>query len=257
MAYALITGASKGIGKAIAEELAAQKIDLILIARSQDLLQEAADGLSKKYAVKTAFLAVDLAEANAGQKVFDWCAAQNFSISILVNNAGYGLSGAFGKQPLTNNLDMLQVNMLVPVALTQLFLLQLLAQPQAYILNTASSAAYQAVPGLGLYAASKAFLLSFSRALHQELRNTTVSVTTVSPGATDTDFVVRAQVGPKALKAANQVNMSPQAVAKIAVKAMFRKKPEVITGAINKATVFLTWLLPKGLVEKMAMKIYQ
>lgn len=256
MAYALITGASKGIGKAIAQELAARKIDLLLIARSQDLLQQVANDLSKKYAIKTAYLAVDLSEADAGQKVFDWCLAQNFSINILVNNAGYGLSGTFNKQTLTNNLDMLQVNMLVPVTLTQLFLPQLLAQPQAYILNTASSAAYQAVPGLGLYAATKAFLLSFSRALHQELRNTSVSVTAVSPGATDTDFVVRAQVGPKALKAANQVNMSPQDVAKIAVKAMFRKKPEVITGAINKAGAFLTWLLPKGLVERMAMKIY-
>lgn len=257
MAYALITGASKGIGKAIAEELAARKIDLLLVARSQDLLAEVADELAKKHAIKTAFLAIDLSEKEAAQKVFDWCTSKKFSVNILVNNAGYGLSGAFNKQTLNNNLDMLQVNMLVPVTLTQLFLPQLLAQPKAYILNTASSAAYQAVPGLGLYAASKSFLLSFSRALHQELRKTNVSVTAVSPGATDTDFVVRAQVGPKALKAANQVNMLPQAVAKIAVKAMFSKKPEVITGLVNKAGAFITWLLPKGLVERTAMKIYQ
>jgi short-subunit dehydrogenase len=257
MAYALITGASKGIGKAIAEELAARKIDLLLVARSQDLLMQTANELSQKYAVKTAFLSVDLAEKEAAQKVFEWCKAENFSVNILVNNAGYGLSGAFNQQHLADNLDMLQVNMLVPVTLTQLFLPQLLAQPKAYILNTASSAAYQAIPGLGLYAASKAFLLSFSRALHQELKKTNVSVTAVSPGATDTDFVVRAKVGPKALKAANQVNMSPQAVAKIAVKAMFNKKPEVITGLINKAGAFITWLLPKALVERTVMKVYQ
>lgn len=257
MAYALITGASKGIGKAIAIELASRKTDVLLVARSAENLQHLADELGKKYDIKTAYLALDLSAENAAQQVFDWCRKENFSINILVNNAGYGLSGKFDKYTLEENLNMLQLNTMVPVALTQLFLPQLLSQPKAYILNTASSAAYQSVPGLSLYAATKAFLLSFSRGLHQELRTTTVSVTCVSPGATDTDFVVRAQLGPRGLKAAQQVNMTPEAVAKIAVKAMFRKKPEVIAGTINKAGIFMAWLLPKGLVERTAMKIYQ
>ncbi len=257
MAYALITGASKGIGKAIAIELASRKTDVLLVARSAENLQHLADELGKKYDIKTAYLALDLSAENAAQQVFDWCRKENFSINILVNNAGYGLSGKFDKYTLEENLNMLQLNTMVPVALTQLFLPQLLSQPKAYILNTASSAAYQSIPGLSLYAATKAFLLSFSRGLHQELRTTTVSVTCVSPGATDTHFVVRAQLGPKGLKAAQQVNMTPEAVAKIAVKAMFRKKPEVIAGTINKAGIFMAWLLPKGLVERTAMKIYQ
>ena len=257
MAYALITGASKGIGKAIATELASRKIDLLLVARSAENLKVLGDDLSKKYGVKTALLAVDLSAENAPQQVFDWCTKENFSISILVNNAGYGLSGNFDKYTLQENLNMLQLNMLVPVAFTQLFLPQLFKQPQAYILNTASSAAYQAIPGLALYAASKSFLLSFSRGLHQELRNKNVSVTCLSPGATDTDFVVRAQLGAKGLKAASQVNMTPEAVAKIAVKAMFRKKPEVIAGTINKLGAVMSWLLPKSLVERTTMKIYQ
>ncbi len=257
MAYALITGASKGIGKAIAIELASRKTDVLLVARSAENLQHLADELGKKYDIKTAYLALDLSAENAAQQVFDWCRKENFSINILVNNAGYGLSGKFDKYTLEENLNMLQLNTMVPVALTQLFLPQLLSQPKAYILNTASSAAYQSVPGLSLYAATKAFLLSFSRGLHQELRTTTVSVTCVSPGATDTDFVVRAQLGARGLKAAQQVNMTPEAVAKIAVKAMFREKPEVIAGTINKAGIFMAWLLPKGLVERTAMKIYQ
>lgn len=257
MAYALITGASKGIGKAIATELALRKNDVLLVARSGGTLAQVAQELAQKHGVKTAYLAIDLSGENAAQSVFNWCREQQYSVNILVNNAGYGLSGNFDKHALAKNLNMLQVNMLVPVVLTQLFLPQLLLQPKAYILNTASSAAYQSVPGLSLYAATKAFLLSFSRGLHQELRTTTVSVTCVSPGATDTDFVVRAQLGPKGLKAAQQVNMTPEAVAKIAVKAMFRKKPEVIAGTINKAGVFMSWLLPKGLVERTAMKIYQ
>lgn len=257
MSYALITGASKGIGKAIAQELAARKNNLLLVARSAEKLEQVAKEFTEKYGVKTACLAIDLSEENAAQKVFTWCIENNYTVNILVNNAGYGLSGAFDKYPLPENLNMLQLNMLVPVALTQLFLPELLLQPRAYILNTASSAAYQSVPGLSLYAASKAFLLSFSRGLHQELKHKTVSVTCVSPGATDTDFVVRAQLGPKGLKAANQVNMTPNAVAKIAVKAMFARKPEVITGTVNKLGAFLSWLLPKGLVERTAMKVYQ
>lgn len=257
MAYALITGASKGIGKAIATELASRKTDLLLVARSVENLKTLADDLREKYGVKTAYLSIDLSEENAAQKVFDWCSEENFSINILVNNAGYGLSGNLNRYKLEENLNMLQLNMLVPVALTQLFLPQLSAQPKAYILNTASSAAYQSVPGLSLYAASKSFLLSFSRGLHQELKHTNISVTCLSPGATDTDFVVRAQLGPKGLKAANQVNMTPEAVAKIAVKAMFRGKAEVIAGAVNKLSVFAAWLLPKSFVERTAMKIYQ
>ncbi|WP_419802945.1 SDR family NAD(P)-dependent oxidoreductase [Mucilaginibacter sp.] len=257
MAYALITGASKGIGKAIATELALRKIDLLLVARSAEDLKVLADELGKKHGIKTAFLPIDLSAENAAQQVFDWCLKENFSINILVNNAGYGLSGNFDKYKLEENLNMLQLNMLVPVALTQLFLAQLKTQPKAYILNTASSAAYQSVPGLALYAASKSFLLSFSRGLHQELKKTNVSVTCLSPGATDTDFVVRAQLGPKGLKAASQVNMTPEAVAKIAVKAMFRGKAEVIAGAVNKLSVFAAWLLPKGFIERTAMKIYQ
>ncbi len=257
MAYALTTGASKGIGKAIAQQLAARKYDLLLVARSAEMLEEVAKGLSEKYGIKTAFLAIDLSTPGAAEKVYGWCTENNYTVDILVNNAGYGLSGAFNKYTLSENLNMLQVNMLALVALTQLFLPQLLLQPEAYILNTASSAAYQSVPGLSLYAATKAFVLSFSRGLHQELRNKNVSVTCVSPGATDTDFVVRAQLGPKGLKAASQVNMTPEAVAKIAVKTMFRKKPEVITGTINKLGAFMSWLLPKALVERTAMKIYQ
>lgn len=257
MSYALITGASKGIGKAIAQQLAARKCNLLLVARSAEMLEQVAKELTEKYGVKTAQLAIDLSEENAAQKLFNWCTENNYPVNILVNNAGYGLSGAFDKYTLSENQNMLQLNMLVPAALTQLFLPHLLVQPQAYILNVASSAAYQSVPGLSLYAATKAFVLNFSRGLHQELKNKTVSVTCVSPGATDTDFVVRAQLGPKGLKAANQVNMTPEAVAKIAVKALFAKKPEVITGTVNKLGAFLSWLLPKGLVERIAMRVYQ
>lgn len=257
MEYALITGSSKGIGKAIAEELAAKKFNVLLVARSGELLKVAADGIRSRYGVKVDWLALDLSSADAPQKVFDWVKDKQYTISVLVNNAGYGLSGPFEKYGLDEYLNMMQLNMATMVAMTRLFLPQLRQQPRAYILNIASSAAYQAVPGLTLYAATKSFVLSFSRGLHQELHKGPVSVTCISPGATDTDFPARAQVGEKGLKAAQKLNMTPAAVASIAVRAMLAGKAEVVTGFINKLGAAMAWLLPKTLVERTAMKIYE
>ncbi len=257
MPIALITGASKGIGKAIAEELAGRKIDLLLIARTEELLKTIAEDLHTKYAIQADHLAVDLSKDDAVEQIMHWCENKKKDISILVNNAGYGLSGSFEKYSITEQRDMMLVNMQVPVQLTHALLPSLRKQSQAYILNIASTAAYQAVPGLSLYAASKAFILNFSRGLNYELRDSTVSVTAICPGATATDFPKRAMVSAKATKAAEKVNMSPENVAKIAVKAMFDKKTEMIAGFFNKLTVFFVWLLPKKIVEKIAAGIYE
>jgi short-subunit dehydrogenase len=257
MAYALITGASKGIGKAIAEQLAAKKFNVLLIARSEDALKKTANEIAEKYKVEANYLALDLSLNNAAENIYNWCKQKNYTIEILINNAGYGLSGPFEKYSYAENLNMMLLNMVTPVQLCQLFLPDLKLQPKSYILNIASSAAYQAVPNLSLYAATKSFVLSFSRGLRQELAGTNVSVTCVCPGATDTDFANRAQIGEKGLKAAEKVNMTPASVAKIAVKSMFAGEAEVITGVINKLGAFMVWLLPKRLVEKTAMKIYQ
>jgi short-subunit dehydrogenase len=257
MEYALITGASKGIGKAVAEELARRKFNLLLVARSGELLQQVAYDMETRYGIKADWLALDLSSADAAQKVIDWCRAKQYSVGVLVNNAGYGLSGPFEKYALSEHLNMMQLNMTTLVSLTRLFLPELRRQPRAYILNIASSAAYQAVPGLSLYAATKSFVLAFSRGLHQELHKTTVSVTCISPGATDTDFPNRAQVGEKGMKAAQKLNMTPAAVASLAVKAMLAGKAELITGFVNKLGAAMAWLLPKTLVERTAMKIYE
>jgi uncharacterized protein len=257
MSYALITGASKGIGKAIAFELAAKGYDLLLVARSENLLQRVSEEIKVAAKVKVQYLAVDLSEATAAQRVFGWAAQHNFPVSVLVNNAGYGLSGLFESYPLEQHLAMLQVNCTTLVQLSYLFLPQLKTHKQAHILNISSSAAYQAVPYLSLYAASKAFVLSFSRGIRYELRKTSVNVTCVCPGSTDTDFATTAQVGEKAMKTAQKVNQTPEQVGKAAVNAMLNKKAEVITGAINKVGGFLTWLLPKRVMESGAARIYE
>lgn len=257
MPYALITGASKGIGLAIAEELARRKFDVLLVARSESLLQRETERLAAAYGVKAHFLAVDLAEADSAQHVCDWCGQHGYAVNTLVNNAGYGLSGPFESHPLTRHVDMLSVNNGTLVQLCHLFLPQLRQQSNAHILNISSSAAYQAVPGLSLYAASKAFVLQFSRGLRQELKRTSVSVTCVCPGATDTGFIARAQIGEKGRKAAERVNMTPAEVARQSVDAMLTGKAEVVTGVVNKVGKLMAWLLPKGLVERAAGSVYE
>ncbi|MGE5518768.1 MAG: SDR family NAD(P)-dependent oxidoreductase [Candidatus Dadabacteria bacterium] len=257
MSFALITGGSKGIGKAIAEELALKGFNILLVSRSEENLKQTAEEISSNYKVHTAYLPLDLSAESSARKVVNWCQSEQFDISILVNNAGYGLSGKFESYSLEEHQAMMRINMDTVIQLSYLFLPQLKQQKQAYILNIASSAAYQAVPFLSVYAATKAFILQFSRGLKHELKGTSVSVTCVSPGSTDTEFASRAKVGPKAMKAADKVNMHPRQVASIAVKSLFAKKSEVVVGFINKLGAFFVWLLPKSLVEKTAANLYQ
>lgn len=257
MNYALITGASKGIGKHIAIELAKRKINVLLVARSANELQQTARQIKEDYGVNADYFVCDLSREDAALKIVAWCSENLYSIEILVNNAGYGYAGNFEKYTALAYTEMMQVNMNTVVNLCHAFLPLLRLQQQSYILNIASAAAYQATPGLAVYGASKAFILSFSRALHTELLHTNVSVSCVCPGGTDTDFATRAQVGKKGLKLAEKVNMTPQEVARIGVNKMFRKRPEIITGNITKLGVFLAWLLPKQLVEKSAAEIYE
>jgi short-subunit dehydrogenase len=254
--YALITGASKGIGKSIAYELAERGFNLLLVARSADELAILSKELSAKYTIEVNFLAIDLSTNNASQKVTDWIISNNYTISILVNNAGYGIWGDFSQSALSDQLGMMQLNMNVIVELSHLLLPLLLKEKQAYILNISSTAAYQAVPTLGVYSATKAFVLSFTRALRFELAQTSVSVTCFSPGPVDTGFAARA--GLNALsKMAQKFNMQPKEVAKIAVKSLFDKKSEVIPGFTNLISVYANRILPKAFIEKTAAGIYK
>ncbi len=256
MQYTLITGASKGIGKSMAQQLAAKKQNLLLVARTASLLEKLANQLQQEYGVKVDYLAIDLAGLGAAQTIFGWCQANGYQINTLINNAGYGNGGSFDQISTKQHTDMMQVNMNVPVELISLFLPQLKQLNRAYILNIASSAAYQAVPGLTVYAASKSFVLSLGRGLQIELKNTSVTVTTVCPGGTDTDFAARAQLGAKAVKAGEKLNMNADEVAKQALDAMYAGKTELITGFINKLGAALVWLMPKKLVETTAAGLY-
>jgi len=254
--YALITGASKGIGKSISYELAKQGYSLLLVARSEEELQALSSDLQVKHSSNTAILSIDLSTNGASQKVTEWIKTNNYRVGILVNNAGYGVWGDFSQSALTDQLGMMQLNMNVVVELSHLLVPILSKEKQAYILNICSTAAYQAVPTLAVYSATKAFVLSFTRALRFELAKTSVSVTCFSPGPVDTGFASRA--GLDALsKMAQKFNMQPDEVAKMALKAMFGKKSEVIPGFTNIVSVYANRVLPKAFIEKTAAGIYK
>jgi short-subunit dehydrogenase len=260
MAYALITGGSKGIGKAIAENIAQRKIDILLVARSENLLKENAAELEKKFGIKTDYFVADLSANDSAKKIADWCKSKNYEVAALINNAGYGLGGAFEKLPLDEQLNMMQLNMQSLVQLTYLMIPVLKnSSHKSYILNVASTAAHQAVPYLGVYAATKAFVLSFSRALHHELKGENVSVSCLCPGPTDTYFMDRAGMKDmkKAMKQAERFNMTPQAVAKIGVDGLLKGKLEIIPGGSNKAGAFFSRMLPKKLVENTLIGVYK
>jgi len=256
--YALITGASKGIGRSLAQALAKRQYNLLLAARTEQALQAMAATLSAEYNISVHYLAIDLTLPGAALQVYEWCVQQKWDISLLVNNAGYGLWGYFNELPLAAHQNMLQLNMQLPVELSYHMIPLLKAQPQAYILNVSSSAAYQAIPAMALYAASKAFVLSFTRALRHELKRTSVSVSCLCPGPVNTHFLERAGMEnvPHIKAAAEKYGMHPDRAAAIALKGLFAKKAEIIPGGLNKLAVLGARLLPKNLVENIAAGFY-
>ncbi|HEY9195692.1 MAG TPA: SDR family NAD(P)-dependent oxidoreductase, partial [Mucilaginibacter sp.] len=188
--YALITGASKGIGKSMALLLAKQGYNLLLTARSANELSEVSVHIRSTYHVDALYFPVDLSSPGAAAQIAAWCSQR--PVSILINNAGYGLWGNFETLDLAGQMSMIRVNIDALVELCYYLIPVLRLQKQAYILNVASTAAYQAVPTLAIYAATKAYVLSFSRALRYELKGSPVSVSCLCPGPTDTGFAQRA-----------------------------------------------------------------
>jgi short-subunit dehydrogenase len=254
--YAMVTGASKGIGRSMAIALAKRKINLLLIARSANELISLQTEIKSQYGVEVDILSIDLSQPQAPTAVLNWVIEKNYSVYILINNAGYGLWGKFSELDLTAQLEMCQLNMTTVTSLCHLLLPLLSKEKQAYILNVSSTAAYQAVPTLAIYSATKAFVLSFTRALRFELKDGPVSVSCLSPGPVDTGFAHRA--GLDAFnKMAEKFNMRPDEVAEIALKGMFAKKSEIIPGFTNIISVYANRILPKGFIEKMAAGIYK
>jgi len=182
----LITGASSGIGWELAKVFAAGNSNLILVARNTTAMEKLAEELRQQFSIQVEILGCDLSQATAPQWIFD--RLQGWGVDVLVNNAGFGLHGGFADLPLARQLEMIQVNIAALVALTGLFLPGMIQRRRGGILNVGSVAGFMPGPNMAVYFATKAFVLSYSEALHEELRGTGVTVTDLCPGPTETNF---------------------------------------------------------------------
>ena len=255
MNYTLITGASKGIGKAIAFEAANRGMNLLLVARSKNLLEAIAQELgAKKVSVK--IFAADLFEDDAPQKIFAFAKENGLNINMLVNNAGMGLLGNFDESELQKHLDIMKLNMDVCVKMAYEFLKSTDARQRRYILNTVSTGAFQPVPKMTIYAATKAFMLFFSRSLREELKKKNVYVTALCPGGTESEFFVPAQMTDFVKKKAHFM-MSADKVAKVGLNAVMKNKSVAIPGLLNKLGAIVVKLAPHDIVVPSAGKIYE
>jgi hypothetical protein len=254
--YALVTGASGGIGYEFALELARRKKNILLVARSHDKLTDLKRILIERHKIQCDFIALDLSTPTAANQLYHWCLTNQYDVDILINNAGYGLFGYFEKQDISEVKNMMQLNMNTMVELCHLFLPGLKLKSRSYILNVASTSSYQAVPTLSVYAATKSFVVLFSRGLRYELKDTSVSVSCFSPGTTTTNFMDRARMDALKQKA-EKFSMDADEVARIGIEGMFNGKAEIIPGFINWISAKLTGFVPKNLTEQIAAGIYK
>lgn len=251
MAKALITGASGGIGLELARIFAREHFDLVLVARSKARLEELAAELRAAHGVAVEVIAKDLSAPDAAVEI----QRQVGRIDVLVNNAGFGLYGKFADSPLADDLNLMHLNMDALVALTALFLPGMIEARSGRILNVASTAAFQPGPLMALYYASKAFVLSFSEAIANELKDTGVTVTALCPGPTETGFQARAEVQDIPLNRMGM--MSAKAVAEAGYRGLMAGKTIVIPGIKNKFGAQSVRFTPRKLVTNIVRKIQE
>jgi uncharacterized protein len=248
---ALVTGGSSGIGLELAKVLARRAFDLVLVARKRDALEAAAGQLEGKFDVKAHVFAADLGLPDAPQAIFDFLRNENIGVEALVNNAGFGVGGEFSETELQRELDMIQVNIVALTHLTKLFLPAMIKRRSGRVLNVASTAAFQPGPLMAVYRATKAYVLSFSEALAEELRNSGVTVTALCPGPTHTDFAETAQLRSSRLFNAFGIAEASD-VASFGVEAMMHGKRVAIPGIRNKILTQANRITPRALSVKLA-----
>jgi hypothetical protein len=257
MPSALITGSAKGIGRAIATELGKKGYKLLLLDIDKEALLYTAETIRKNLEQPVYTLHLDLSGPDAIQKITEWSSPFHHELNLVVNNAGFGLNGAFEQLPLAEQLNIIDVNIKAQLNIAYAFIPVLKKFNKSYLLNLGSTSGYQSVPYLSIYAASKAFVISFTRSLRYELRNSSISVSCLSPGSTDTDFLNRAGMGEHVRRTAERFFMTPEKVAKTAIKGLLKGKAEIIPGFTNKLNAFLPKFFAKSFVEKIAGNIYQ
>lgn len=247
---ALVTGASSGIGRELARVCAAHGHDLVLVARRQATLEALATELRSEHGVMATVMATDLSTPNAARALVDGLHGAGIRVDLLLNNAGFDVYGYFHETDLATELAMIQVNLVALTQLTKLVLADMRAQGSGRILTVGSTGSFIPSPLNAVYAATKAYVLSFSEALAEELRGTPVSVTALCPGATRTGFQARAGIGQVRLVRWGMMNATT--VAEAGYRAMMAGRRVVVPGLVNNLSVLGIRLLPRSLMIRTA-----
>lgn len=247
----LITGATSGIGYEFSKIFAVKGFNLIITGRNEKKLKEMESELSGLYEIKVVSYGCDLCKKENVLSLFNYVKSLNFNIDILINNAGVGFNGEFHELPWEKHLQTLEINITSLTYLTHLVLGEMLKQGEGKILNVASTGAYQPGSYIGVYYATKAYVLSFSQALRQELKDKGIMVTALCPGSTKTQFSKRAGKGDL------KVAMSAEKVAKLGYRGLMKNKAVVIPGLINKIMVAASKIAPSSINAKVVKEIQQ
>ena len=251
--FALITGASRGLGMAFARALAERHHNLVLVARSAEPLHAFASELRRSYPVSVIAMQADLSSCGAGQSLAEQLSSDGIPIDLLVNNAGFGLRGEFRGLSLPRQLEMLRLNNVAIVELTYSLLPGMMERRQKGIINISSTAGFQPIPFASAYSATKAFLTAFSLALEQELRPSGVTVVTVCPGrlcknrSGDSEQPVRGKWA--------GIYQSPEEVVQEALRVLANGGGLTVPGALNKFSVFAQRLIPRRVVPRLVAKM--
>jgi len=246
----LITGASTGIGYELAKLFAQDKKPLVLVARNQNKLEEIQRELTSKYSIEVFIFPVDLSVLNSVEQLYEFTRSQDLFIETLVNNAGYGSCGEFVNLPLEDELGMIQLNVTSLVHLTKLYLTEMVANQKGFILNVASTAAFQSGPYMTNYYATKAYVLHFSEGLAEEVKKYGIQVTALCPGPTQTEFQKRAKIN-NPLLFKGPLAMDSSSVAKAGYKALKKGKVIEIPGFLNWSLASLVGFIPRFIVRKI------
>lgn len=253
-AYSLITGASSGIGECFARALAARKNNLALVARSQDKLSALARDLGARHGIQAVPLIFDLSLPGAPTALARKLREEQIAVDLLINNAGFGARGEFWRLPLDRQQEMVRLNVLAVAELTHLLLPAMAERREGAIINVSSTAGFQAVPYTTVYAATKAFVTSFSMSLAEEARPYGIKVVTLCPGGTRTNFFVAGDYRKRNLPGGLQ---APEEVVAAALQALDHNGGLVVPRFMNKLSVFVQRLVPRSVVTRLAARVFR
>lgn len=253
---ALITGASSGIGYEFAKLFAQNKYNLVLVARSEQKLKQIADELKQKYGIAVKLIPKDLSTLNSPTEIFTELQKAGVKVDILINNAGFATYGFFSEIDIDAELQMMQLNMVTLTLLTKLFVKEMIKHKEGKILNVASTAAFQPGPLMAVYYATKAYVLSFSEAIANELEGSGVTVTALCPGPTESGFQSRANMESSKLVSGRQI-MDAATVARIGYDGLMKGKTIVIPGLKNQLMTLSIRFTPRNLVTKIVRSMQE